>query len=422
MNNMLNVSYEMDEKIMKAAQQYADGNENNVNLHYETLLSRKLPYTGWVNYAAGVTKEEISEIEAIAGEIRANSSVFVVIGIGGSYLGAKSALEFICQGGEAVGKKGSPKVVFAGFNLSGTYHKALIDSLKDEDVSICQISKSGGTVEPGMAFIALRKLLIEKYGKEEADKRTYAVTDAKNGVLRQEVIDNGYRSLVIPSDIGGRYSVLTPVGLLPMAVAGIDVRKVLEGAIAASGDEVIGMAKKLAATRRSIQDIGKVVEVLGCFEPSLGSFTEWIMQLYGESEGKEGKGMLPVGVGLSRDLHSLGQFFQEGTQMFFETLLNVQNPAADIVMGPDTGEKYANRSFGEFNRAVKEGMVRAHRLVDIPIIIIDVQGATAFDYGLLVYFFEMTCALTGLLMGVNPFDQPGVEQYKKEMMDFLAAK
>ena len=420
MSKKLSVSCDMDERILKEASALAEQKEGGVEAHYQTLLAQAMPYTGWVGYAGRIPEEELAEIESIAAEIREKSTVFVVIGIGGSYLGAKAALEFIDGGQRGTREKTSPRVLFAGFNLSGSWHKALVESIRDEEISICQVSKSGGTVEPGIAYLTLRKLLVEKYGPEEADRRTYAITDGEKGVLRQEVSERGYRSLVIPGDVGGRYSVLTPVGLLPMAVAGIDIRQALEGAIYGETEEIMAQAKQLACIRRAMQDYGKTVEILGYFEPTVGFFTEWIMQLYGESEGKAGKGMLPMGVGLSRDLHSLGQFFQEGNQIFCETLLNIAHPTADIVIGEEGGEKYAGKSFNGFNRAVKEGMIRAHRAVNIPITVIEAEGTTAFDFGLLVYFFEMTCAMTGLLMGVNPFDQPGVEQYKKEMMNVLA--
>jgi glucose-6-phosphate isomerase len=377
-----------------------------------------MPYTGWVEYAARLTDDDLAEINAMAAEIRGKCTVFVVIGIGGSYLGAKAAAEFIDGGTAAAQNPGCPKLVFAGFNLSGTYHKRLLEDIRDEDICICNISKSGGTAEPSIAFLSLRKLLMEKYGEAEANQRIYAITDAQNGALRQEVRDKGYGSLVIPSDVGGRYSVLTPVGLLPMAVAGIDIGQVIAGARAAASPATENAAKRLACVRRSLQEAGKTVEIVGAFEPFMSSFNEWILQLYGESEGKDGKGMLPVSVGLSRDLHSLGQFFQEGNQIFCETLINIANPPDDIVIGEDGGF-YAGKSMKLLNEAVRAGMIKAHRSIDVPIITAEVTDTSAYCFGLMVGFFEMTCAVTGLLMGVNPFNQPGVEAYKKEMMRVL---
>ncbi|MDR1953005.1 MAG: glucose-6-phosphate isomerase [Clostridiales Family XIII bacterium] len=409
MNRTITVDYEMNADILRGA----DGYAAEAELHYAALLSREMPYTGWVEYASRLTEAELTAVESLATEIRGKCTVFVVIGIGGSYLGAKAATEFI--GG---GISGSPRIVFAGFNLSGTYHKRLLAEIKDEEICLCNISKSGGTVEPSIAFLALRELLTEKYGETEANKRTYAITDAENGALRREVTDRGYGSLVIPGDVGGRYSVLTPVGLLPMAVAGIDIRQVLEGAKAAASAELTNAAKRLACVRRSLQDSGKTVEVIGYFEPCMASFNEWILQLYGESEGKDGKGMLPVSVGLSRDLHSLGQFFQEGNQIFCETLIDITEMPEDIVVGADGGF-YAGKHMRSLNAAVRTGMIRAHRSIDVPIVAMKVSDTSAYCFGLLVYFFELTCGVTGLLMGVNPFNQPGVEAYKAEMMSAL---
>ncbi|MDR0357118.1 MAG: glucose-6-phosphate isomerase [Clostridiales Family XIII bacterium] len=414
MTGTITVNYEMNEDVLRRA----DGYAAEANRHYKTLLSRKMPYTGWVEYANRLTDAEISAIAATASDIRAKCTVFVVIGIGGSYLGARAASEFVDGGIDAKQRSGFPRLAFAGFNLSGAYHKKLIDDIKDEDICICNISKSGGTTEPGIAFLALRKLLVEKYGEAEANSRIYAITDAENGSLRREVRERGYASFIIPGDVGGRYSVLTPVGLLPMAVAGIDIVRVIEGARAASSPDIVDAAKRTACVRRALQDTGKTVEIIGAFEPFMASFSDWILQLYGESEGKDGKGMLPVGVNLSSDLHSLGQFFQEGNQIFCETLIHFANPPADISAG-DEGGFFAGKSMAQLNAAVRTGMMKAHRSIDIPIIAAELTDASAYCFGLAVCFFEWTCALTGLLMGVNPFDQPGVEAYKKEMMRIL---
>jgi glucose-6-phosphate isomerase len=402
------MEYAMREDILRRADGYAE----EADRHREKLRARELPYTGWVEYASRLTDESRAEINAIAEEIRGKCTVFAVIGIGGSYLGAKAAADFIDGGSGAEREKDAPRLVFAGFNLSGTYHERLIEQIRDEELCICNISKSGGTAEPSIAFLALRALLVEKYGEAEARRRVYAITDAESGSLRREVEDKGYRSLVIPGDVGGRYSVLTPVGLLPMAVAGIDIGRVIEGARAAEAPALTAAANRLACVRRSLQDEGKTVEIIGAFEPFMDSFNEWILQLYGESEGKEGKGMLPVGVSLSRDLHSLGQFFQEGNQIFCETLIDIANPPGDIIAGEEGGV-YAGKSMRTLNAAVRTGMIEAHRSVDIPIITAEVTDASAYCFGLMVAFFETVCAVTGLLMGVNPFDQPGVEAGKK---------
>ncbi|MDR0518847.1 MAG: glucose-6-phosphate isomerase [Clostridiales Family XIII bacterium] len=365
------------------------------------------------------------------------------VGIGGGGAGSGENN----NNGNSQNAAGNTEILFAGFNLSAAYHRALFEKLEGRDFSIVQISKSGGTVEPAMAYLALRELLIGKYGEAEADARTYAVTDAAGGALRAEADARGYRSLVIPSDIGGRYSVLTPVGLLPMAVAGIDIGAALCGAKEAASDEDTAACLRLASVRRALQDTGKVVEVIGCFEPSVDSFIQWILQLYGESEGKDGKGMLPTGVSFSRDLHSLGQFFQQGNQIFAETLIDIAKPAADLAISAASAQRpgagaanadtpaaakqgspasagalFAGRGMNEFNRAVRDGMIRAHRSAGVPITTVTLPDQSAESFGRAVYFFELTCGITGMLMGVDPFNQPGVEAYKKEMMAILGEK
>jgi glucose-6-phosphate isomerase len=477
----INVNYDVDDSLLVAADAYMGDAEKS----YARLRSHALDYTGWVDYAAGVSEADIKAVTDIAGEIRSHSDILVVVGIGGSYLGARAACDFIGGGlgyggiaggvgnagiagyGRIAGGVGSAgiaggsgnadgdgsaaahadgvEIAFAGFNLSAAYHRALFDRLEGRDFSVVQISKSGGTVEPAMAFLALRELLIKRYGESQANARTYAVTDASGGALRAEADAHGYRSLIIPSDTGGRYSVLTPVGLLPMAAAGIDIAEALRGASDAARDDESAACLRLASVRRAIQDAGKTVEVIGCFEPSVESFIQWILQLYGESEGKDGKGMLPTGVCFSRDLHSLGQFFQQGNQIFMETLIDIAAPVTDFVIGgapasgagahpgtddapstggtpsPDSGKEglFAGRGMNEFNRAVKGGMIKAHRSAGIPVVTVTAPDQSPYSFGKLVYFFEVTCGVTGLLMGIDPFNQPGVEAYKKEMMAIL---
>ncbi|MDR1292206.1 MAG: glucose-6-phosphate isomerase [Clostridiales Family XIII bacterium] len=439
----INVKYDVGDSLLTAADAYMADAEKG----YALLRSHTLDYTGWVDYAAGVSEADVKAVTDIAGEIRSHSDVLVVIGIGGSYLGARAAYDFIGGGlghgganadgassgvagadGASAGAAGADgvEILFAGIGLSAAYHHALFAKLEGKDFSIVQISKSGGTVEPAMAFLALRELLIKKYGEKQADARTYAVTDASGGILRAEADSRGYRNLIIPADTGGRYSVLTPVGLLPMAAAGIDIGEALRGASDAASDDETAACLRLAAVRRAIQDAGKTVEVIGCFEPSAESFIQWILQLYGESEGKDGKGMLPTGVCFSRDLHSLGQFFQQGNQIFAETFIDVAKPVADLVINDaaaggdeNEGRLFAGRGMNEFNRAVRDGMIKAHKSAGIPVTTVETPDQSAYSFGKLVYFFELTCGVTGLLMGVNPFNQPGVEAYKKEMMAIL---
>jgi glucose-6-phosphate isomerase len=416
MNKQIEIVYETDDELIIEAEAMAGLAEIKTTELYE----KNMDFTGWVGYADSFPDNELFDILDTADEIAAKCKYFVVIGIGGSYLGARAALSFIDRK-DSVKKEGRPEVVFAGYNLSGTYHAGLIDKIKDDDICILIISKSGGTLEPAVAFTCLKDLLILKYGYGEAMSRIYAITDGKSGKLRQEVNENGYKSFVLPPDIGGRYSVLSPVGLLPLAVAGIDIRGMLEGAKSANTEEMIGASKKLACIRAALEK-QKCVQTCCFFDPSVEDFTAWLLQLFGESEGKDGRGVLPVGVSISRDLHSLGQFFQDGKQIFYETLLFVKEPTRDIhISGSNAGE-YGGRSYSEFNRAVLEGMIKAHREADIPIIRIYIPDNSAHSFGQMVYFFELCCALTGLLMGVNPFDQPGVEAYKRGMLEYLAGE
>ena len=408
------IEYETNSSLLNEAAEFGSAADSNL----AALYKKDLPFTGWVGYADAFPAEELEDILRTADEIAARCKYFVVIGIGGSYLGARAALSFIDRP-DSNKSEGRPEVVFAGFNLSGTYHANLIDKIKDDDVCLLIISKSGGTIEPSVAFIALKTMLIEKYGRQEGLSRIYAITDASSGKLRKEADENGYKTFVLPSDVGGRFSVLTPVGLLPLAVAGVDVRAILEGAKAANTEGSIADAKKLACARAALE---KQKNVAACcfFDPSVEDFTAWLLQLFGESEGKDGRGVLPVGVGLSRDLHSLGQFFQEGKQIFYEMLLFVTEPTRDVSLGGADAGDYTGRTFSEFNRAVLEGMVKAHRAVEVPVIRVYIPDNSAYTFGGIVYFFELTCALTGLLMGVNPFDQPGVEAYKAGMIEYLA--
>ena len=414
MKKQIEIVYETDESVIKEAEAMTDA----ADIKTADLYKKEMDFTGWVGYADAFPDDEYYDILNTADEIAERCEYFVVIGIGGSYLGAKAALSFIDRPDSAK-KKGRPEVVFAGFNLSGTYHAALIDKIKSKDICLLIISKSGGTLEPSVAFTCLKDLLILKYGYGEAMSRIYAITDAKSGKLRQEVIENGYKSFVLPPDIGGRFSVLSPVGLLPLAVAGIDIREMLDGAKAANTEKLIQEAKKLACMRAALER-QKSVQTCCFFDPSVEDFTAWLLQLFGESEGKDGRGVLPAGVGISRDLHSLGQFFQDGKQIFYEMLLFVTEPTRDILISGKNAGEYAGRSYSEFNKAVLEGMVKAHREVNIPVIRVYIPDNSAFSFGQLVYFFELCCALTGLLMGVNPFDQPGVEAYKRGMLEYLA--
>ncbi|WP_324825789.1 glucose-6-phosphate isomerase [Sinanaerobacter sp. ZZT-01] len=384
------------------------------------LKSGAEAFTDWVDLPLHYDKEEIRKIKQTAQHIHKQCNAFVVIGIGGSYLGARAAIEMLHSESES---KNVPKVYFAGNNLSGTYHCELLEALEDKEVCICVISKSGTTTETSVAFALLKEFLIKKYGKKGCRERIYAVTDQKRGILRCEVEEEGYQSFAVPQDIGGRYSVLSAVGLLPIAVAGIDIREMLDGAAdmatVLAKSETAGEAGKLAAARNELYQNGKVIEIFECYEPKLYFFTEWLKQLFGESEGKEGKGIFPSALQFSTELHSMGQFLQQGNQIFFETILSLQNPKKDLKVPKSAGEFLAGRSINEINNAAMAGVIKAHQKEGISMIKVDIPFLNAYHFGQMVYFFETTCALSGYLLGINPFDQPGVDSYKLEMRKAL---
>lgn len=383
------------------------------------LWSGKEPFTGWVSLPFDYDRKELQEILAAAEKIRKQCEVFIVIGIGGSYLGAQAAISSLRPAGEVV-----PEIYFAGQNLSGTYHKELLEKIKGKEICLCVISKSGTTTEPSVAFSILKDELCKKYGREEAAGRIYAITDAKTGILRDETNREGYESFVVPDDIGGRYSVLTAVGLLPIAVAGIDVEAMLKGAeAAAEASKKTGAdSELLAAARMTLLSRGKTIEVFEYYEPKLQFFSEWLKQLFGESEGKDGKGIFPAALQFSTDLHSMGQFLQDGNQIFFETVLNVLNPPGDLIVPESAGELLAGKSMNAINQAAVEGVIAAHQATSVPIIKLDIPELSPHCFGQMVYFFETACALSGYLNGVNPFDQPGVESYKNEMRKVLKSR
>lgn len=391
--------------------------------------------TGWVKLPLEYDRSELKRIIDTAAEIRAKCQVFVVIGIGGSYLGARAAIEMLRK--PDLSADGLPQICFAGQTLSAAYHLELIDEVKDKEICICVISKSGTTTETNIAFSLFKELLIKKYGIEEAKRRIYIITDEKSGMLRKEAEREGYISFAIPGNIGGRYSVLTPVGLLPVAVAGINVMEMLDGAAAEADICINSFAQDrngngcrnllkpesrgllYAAARNALFSEGKIIEIFEYFEPKLHFFTEWLKQLFGESEGKGGKGIFPAALQFSTDLHSMGQFLQEGNQVFLETILNVTEPGRDLIIPESAGGPAAGKSMNTVNRAALEGVIAAHRSAGIPLIKIDIPSMTAYDFGQMVYFFEWSCALSGCLAGLDPFDQPGVERYKSEMRNAL---
>jgi len=392
-------------------------------------------FLGWVDLPEDYDKEEFSRIEKCANKIKNDSDVLIVIGIGGSYLGAKAAIDMLNHhfyNSLPKEKRKTPQIIFAGNNISSTYMKEVIDFIDGKDWSINVISKSGTTTEPAIAFRIFRKLLEEKYGKDEARKRIYATTDQSKGALRTLAENEGYETFIIPDNVGGRYSVLTAVGLLPIAVSGVNIQKIMDGAKQAredfnQADVTRNIAYQYAAIRNILYAKGKTIELLVNYEPSLQYFSEWWKQLFGESEGKDFKGIYPSSANFSTDLHSLGQYIQEGRRNLFETVLKVENPRHELVIEKDEedldGLNYlAGNTVDYVNHKAFEGTLLAHTDGGVPNLIITIPDLKEYTFGYLVYFFEIACAMSGYLLGVNPFDQPGVEAYKVNMFALLGKK
>ena len=389
-------------------------------------------YLGWVELPTDYDKEEFSRIVASAEKIKNDSDILLVVGIGGSYLGARAAIEMLNHSFyNALTKeqRKTPQVVFVGNNISSTYMKDLMDLIEGKDFSINVISKSGTTTEPALAFRIFRKMLEEKYGKEEARGRIYATTDKARGALKTLATEEGYESFIIPDDVGGRYSVLTAVGLLPIAVSGVDIEAMMKGAQDASIDleksELSeNIAYQYAAVRNVLYNKGKTIEMLINYEPGLQYFSEWWKQLFGESEGKDQKGIFPASANFSTDLHSLGQYVQEGRRDLFETIIKVEKPRHELVIEEEAsdldGLNYlAGETVDFVNTKAYEGTMLAHTDGGVPNLIVSIPEMDAYTFGYLVYFFEKACAMSGYLLGVNPFDQPGVEAYKVNMFALL---
>lgn len=389
-------------------------------------------FLGWVNLPTNYDKEEFARIKKAANKIKSDSDILLVIGIGGSYLGARAALEMLNHSFYNTldkEKRDTPQVIFVGNSISSTYMKELFDLLEGKDVSINVISKSGTTTEPALAFRIYRKFLEDKYGVEEAKKRIYATTDKAKGALKTLATEEGYESFVIPDDVGGRYSVLTAVGLLPIAASGIDIDAMMQGAQKAQeelseADIDKNPAYQYAAIRNVLYNKGKTIEMLINYEPALQYFSEWWKQLFGESEGKDFKGIYPSSANFSTDLHSLGQYVQEGRRDIFETVLHVEEPKYDLTIEEDAqnldGLNYlAGETVDFVNEKAYQGTMLAHTDGQVPNLIVHLPKLDAYTFGYVVYFFEKACAISGYLLGVNPFDQPGVEAYKKNMFALL---
>ena len=386
-------------------------------------------FLGWIDLPVNYDKEEFAQIKECAEKIKNDSEVLVVLGIGGSYLGARAAIEFIKSNNYNLVKKDTPDIYFGGNTISSSSVAELIKLIEGKDFSINVISKSGTTTETAVAFRIFKKLAEEKYGKEEAAKRIYVTTDKSRGALKALADSEGYKTFVVPDDVGGRYSVLTAVGLLPIAVAGIDIDAIMQGAADAreaySMDDVLSNdCYKYAAIRNMLYRDGRKLEMMAAYEPSMTMWCEWFKQLFGESEGKDGKGIYPTSAIFSTDLHSLGQYIQQGERSLFETVIWVNNPKEDVEIEFDDingdGLNFvAGKTLHFVNSKAFAGTVLAHTDGDVPNIVMEIEKQDEYTLGQMIYFFEKACGLSGYMLGVNPFDQPGVESYKKNMFALL---
>lgn len=389
-------------------------------------------FLGWIDLPVDYDKEEFARIQKAAAKIQGDSEVLLVIGIGGSYLGARAAIEFLRHNFYNIVSKEirkTPEIYYAGNSISSTYLKHLMDVVGDRDFSVNIISKSGTTTEPAIAFRIFKEMLEKKYGKGEAAKRIYATTDKAKGALKNLAAEEGYETFVVPDDVGGRFSVLTAVGLLPIAVSGADIEKLMEGAASAReraiGDPYEGNdAVMYAAIRNILHRKGKVIEILANYEPGLHYVSEWWKQLCGESEGKDQKGIYPASVDLTTDLHSMGQFIQDGSRIMFETVLNVEESAEEIRIQEEPvdldGLNYlAGQTVDFVNKSAMNGTLLAHTDGNVPNLIVNVPRQDEYSLGQLFYFFEFAIGVSGYISGVNPFNQPGVESYKKNMFALL---
>ena len=401
----------------------------------ELLVSRTgagNDFLGWIDLPVNYDREEFSRIKKAAEKIKSDSEVLLVIGIGGSYLGARAAIEFLRHSFYNMVDKGirkTPEIYFVGNSISSTYIRHLMDVIGDRDFSVNMISKSGTTTEPAIAFRVFKEMLEKKYGKQGAAARIYATTDRAKGALKKVADEEGYETFVVPDDVGGRFSVLTAVGLLPIAVSGADIDKLMEGA--ASGREMAlhapfeeNDAVKYAALRNIMLRKGKSVEILANYEPAVHYVSEWWKQLYGESEGKDQRGIFPASVDLTTDLHSMGQFIQDGARIMFETVINVETSREEIIINEEPvdldGLNYlAGKSVDFVNKSAMNGTILAHTDGQVPNFMVNVPEVSEFYLGQLFYFFEFACGVSGYLLGVNPFNQPGVESYKKNMFALL---
>lgn len=388
-------------------------------------------FLGWVNLPSSIAADEIAAIKAQADKLREKAEVIICIGIGGSYLGAKAVLEAMSNSFALLKRqKTEPIILFAGQNISEDYTSELLEAVKEYSVAAIVISKSGTTTEPAIAFRLIKAELEQRYGKAEAAERIVAITDKARGALKTLATNEDYPTFVIPDDVGGRFSVLTPVGLLPLAAAGVDIAALVKGAqdmeqaTAADVPYEENLAAIYASVRNLLYQDGRKIEILASYEPKLQYIAEWWKQLYGESEGKEGKGIFPASVTLTADLHSMGQYIQEGERQLFETVISVANPARRMIIEADEANLdglnfMAGKRISEVNRMAELGVQLAHVDGGVPNLRIEIEQIDAYTIGALIYFFEKACGISGYILGVNPFDQPGVEAYKKNMFALL---
>ena len=415
----------------KAIMEYKEQVEN-IHKELHKKANDEKDFVGWLELPTNYDKKEFLRIKKAAKKIKKESDILVVIGIGGSYLGARAVIEALTSSFNNMlteKQRKYPQILYVGNNLSPNYINELIEYIGDKDFSVNVISKSGTTTEPAIAFRIFREILENKYGIEEARSRIYVTTDKERGALKTLADNEGYEKFVIPDNVGGRYSVLTAVGLLPIATAGIDIEKLMQGAQNAQEryddpNLKYNECYKYAVTRNILYKLYKNTEILVNYEPKMHYFTEWWKQLYGESEGKDQKGIFPAGVDFTTDLHSMGQYIQEGRRNLFETVISIENPKSDITINSDEdnldGLNYlSGKTLDYVNKKAMEGTVKAHVSGDVPNIIINIENLDEENIGELIYFFEKACAMSGMILGVNPFNQPGVEEYKKNMFKLL---
>ena len=431
---MINIGVELDNIYNFVSKDKIMSLQKEIDLHYRALLDKTgkgNDFLGWIDLPSKIKPDLLSRIEEHAQRLRKIADIFIVIGIGGSYLGARAVIEALDHSFvNLLDKPSHPLILYAGNQMSEDYMAELMDILDKKDYALTVISKSGTTTEPAIAFRILKNHLEKKYGKSGARDRIIAITDRKKGALKQLSDQEGYPTFEVPDDVGGRYSVLTPVGLLPISVAGFSIRSLVAGAL--NVQEFMSTTTKIgenpvityAAARNALYRSGKVMEILVNYQPSLFFFTEWWKQLYGESEGKDGKGLFPAGVSFTTDLHSMGQYIQEGLRIFFETVVSVENPRRKMLIpqanDDSDGLNYiAGKPIHYVNRMAETGVGLAHSDGGVPNIRVTIPHLDEESLGQLIYFFEMACGISGYLLGINPFDQPGVEAYKKNMFALL---